>query len=57
LIDSFLWRPVFEGFWKQRETFDGTYDFGDLLAFHEFSDANRENRKRYEEWKESQRSR
>jgi hypothetical protein len=34
----FLFRPVYAGLWRQRETFDGTYSFADLLDAHELLD-------------------
>jgi len=40
----FLWRPVVEGWWKQREMWDGTYTFEDLLDVHEALDVKSENR-------------
>ena len=36
-------RPVVHGLWRQRETFDGTYSFEDLLDAHELLDVKAEN--------------
>ena len=37
------------GIWSQRELFDGTYDFLDLLEAHEFLDVKEENTRRQNE--------
>lgn len=42
------------GLWRQRETFDGTYDFQDLLDAHEFLDVKEENEARFADWRGSQ---
>ena len=34
------------GLWTQKETFDGTYDVGDLLDALEFLDVRDENKRR-----------
>lgn len=49
-LDGYLWRSVASGFWKQRETFDGTYDFEDLIELHEFLDVREENERRMTAW-------
>jgi hypothetical protein len=49
-LTAFLWRPVMAGMWRHCETFDGTYDFADLLDAHEFLDVKAENQERYAEW-------
>jgi hypothetical protein len=38
---------VAAGLWKQRETFDGTYDVGDLLDALEYLDVKEENERRH----------
>jgi hypothetical protein len=40
---------VSAGLWRQRETFDGTYDAQDLCDAVEFLDVQDENRRRAEE--------
>ena len=35
------------GLWRQHETFDGTYDIGDLIDVLEFLDVKDENERRY----------
>lgn len=42
-MDAFLWRPVLAGMWKHHETFDGTYDFGDLCEVNALLDWKQEN--------------
>jgi hypothetical protein len=37
---------VIAGEWSQKELFDGTYDFHDLIEIHEFLDVIEENRAR-----------
>lgn len=49
----FLFRPVMAGVWKQRETFDGTYTFEDLLDAHEILDIKAENENRLEAFSKS----
>ena len=39
------------GYWQQRETWDGTYNFADLVDVHEMMDVQREMRRRVEELK------
>ncbi len=46
-LNPLLWRPVAAGLWRQHETFDGTYDVGDLLDVLEFLDVKDENERRY----------
>ena len=50
-LDGFLWRPVAAGMWAQRELFDGTYDFADLLDIHEYLDVKDANAERSAEWR------
>jgi hypothetical protein len=45
-LNALLWRPVAAGMWKQHETFDGTYDIGDLLNVLEYLDVKEENERR-----------
>lgn len=45
-LDPLVWRPVAAGLWRQHETFDGTYDVGDLLDVLEFLDVKEENERR-----------
>lgn len=45
-LDPLVWRPVAAGLWRQHETFDGTYDIGDLLDVLEFLDVKEENERR-----------
>ena len=40
--------------WSQRELFDGTYTFRDLLDMHEFLDIREENTRRQQEWAKRQ---
>ncbi len=47
-LNPFLWQPVAAGLWRQHETFDGTYDVGDLLDALEYLDVKAENRRRAE---------
>ena len=49
----FLFRPVMAGVWKQKETFDGTYSFEDLLDAHEILDIKAENENRLDSWVKS----
>ena len=37
--------------WAQRELFDGTYDFADLLDIHEYLDVKDANAERSAEWR------
>lgn len=37
-MNSFLWRPILKGFWKQHQAFDGTYDFQDLIEINRILD-------------------
>jgi len=37
--------------WAQRELFDGTYDFADLLDIHEYLDVKDANAARSAEWR------
>ncbi len=46
-LNPLLWRPVAAGLWRQHETYDGTYDVGDLLDVLEFLDVKEENERRY----------
>lgn len=46
-MNPLLWRPVSAGLWRQHETYDGTYDVGDLLDVLEFLDVKDENEKRH----------
>lgn len=48
-LDAFLMAPVAAGLWKQHETFDGTYDFDDLLDAHEILAVKAINAKRAHE--------
>jgi hypothetical protein len=43
-------RPVEAGFWKLRETFDGTYTIDDLFDIVEMMDVTLENRFLASEW-------
>jgi hypothetical protein len=36
--------PVLTGFWRQHELWDGTYDFQDLVDFHEMFDVTERNK-------------
>lgn len=45
-LDAFLMAPVTAGLWKQHETFDGTYDFDDLMDAHELMAVNAINAER-----------
>lgn len=45
-MDFFLWRPVLVGSWRQREMFDGTYDFQDLVEINRALDVHEENKRR-----------
>jgi len=56
-MDGFLWRPVLAGMWMQKETFDGTYDFSDLVAVNDVLDWKEENERRYIENAQSERHR
>ena len=40
--------------WSQRELFDGTYTFRDLLDMDEFLDVREENARRPQEWTKRQ---
>lgn len=42
-LDGFLFAPVFAGLWRQRELYDGTYTFDDLLDAHEVMRVRQEN--------------
>ena len=46
-LNPLVWRPVAAGLWRQHETYDGTYDVGDLLNVLEFMDVKEENERRY----------
>lgn len=46
-LNALLWRPIAAGLWRQHETFDGTYDIGDLLDVLEFLDVKEENERRH----------
>jgi hypothetical protein len=48
-LDGYVFRPVLAGFWRQRETWDGTYSFADLVDIHRLMDA--QHRARMEEAK------
>jgi hypothetical protein len=45
---------VIAGLWTQKETFDGTYSFEDLLDIHELLDIQIVNDRRQREWDEAQ---
>ncbi len=38
--------PVMAGYWKQHETWDGTYTLGDLMDIHEMMLVKNENERR-----------
>lgn len=40
------------GAWRQHEVWDGTYDLGDLLDWHEMQSVKNENDARIHEWQE-----
>lgn len=40
------------GDWAQHQVFDGTYNFDDLLDWHEMSRVKGENQKRMQEYRE-----
>ena len=42
-IDEFLFLPVAEGFWRQHELWDGTYNLDDLLDITELIRVRRAN--------------
>jgi hypothetical protein len=44
-----LFAPVVAGYWKQRETYDGTYDLDDLLDIVEIMQVKAENERRAED--------
>ena len=44
--DAFLYGPVMQGYWKQRELWDGTYTLDDLLDITELIRVRRENEAR-----------
>ena len=54
-LNPLVWRPVAAGLWRQRETFDGTYDCQDLCDVLEFLDVKDENSRRRAAWMESKR--
>jgi len=49
--------PVMKGFWKQKELWDGTYTFEDLLDIREMIIVEQENEIRYRESENEPRSR
>jgi len=42
---------VAAGLWRQHETFDGTYDLGDLFDVIEFLETKEENEEIVREWR------
>ena len=50
-----MYAPVIAGKWQQHELWDGTYTFDDLLDIHEIMLVESENRRRAEDYAESQR--
>lgn len=50
-----MYAPVIAGKWQQHELWDGTYTFDDLLDMHEIMLVEEENRRRAEDYAESQR--
>lgn len=55
-LDSWVWRPVIAGWWKQKEVFDGTYDFEDLCEVIEVLEWKNENEAAVREFFNAQRS-
>lgn len=45
-LDGYLFAPVAAGLWRQRELYDGTYTFSDLLDAHELMLVQAENARR-----------
>ena len=50
-LDGLLYMPVSAGYWKQHETWDGTYTLDDLLDIVEMIRVKRENEYRMMEVK------
>lgn len=46
----FAYAPVMSGDWKQKEVWDGSYTFRDLLDWHEMNRVKQINQRRYEEF-------
>ena len=46
----FAYAPVMAGDWKQCEVWDGTYNYEDLLDWHEMQTVKRENERRIREY-------
>lgn len=45
-LDGYVFRPVAAGYWRQHETWDGTYNFADLVDIHQLMDLQEEWRRR-----------
>lgn len=48
-IDPLVWRVIGAGLWRQHESWDGTYDVGDLVDALEYLDIKAENERRLRE--------
>lgn len=53
--DAYLFAPVVAGFWRQKETWDGTYSLEDLIDIHELMAVRSENERRQREQAELER--
>ena len=54
-IDEMLYAPVLAGYWKQCQTWDGTYTLDDLLDITEAMLVKNENERREQEYMEQER--
>jgi cytochrome c-type biogenesis protein CcmH/NrfG len=49
----FAYAPVMTGAWQQHEVWDGTYNYDDLLDWHEMNEVKQRNEKLIHEYQQS----
>jgi hypothetical protein len=50
----FAYAPVIAGAWQQHQVWDGTYNYDDLLDWHEMQSVKNENERRVQEYSKTQ---